>query len=71
LDKIKNQKFLIFKFQLIFYELKNFDRIKEYIKKYLNFSTVRWGIKYKYKNKFLYSDNLDDYLFLQKNFNLI
>jgi len=66
--KIKNQNFFIFRLKLILYELKNLDRIKEYFKKYLNFGTVRWGIKYKRNNKIIYSDNLKDYLFLQNKF---
>lgn len=66
--KIKNQNFFIFRIKLILYELKNLDRINEYFKKYLNFGTVRWGIKYKTNNKIIYSDNLKDYLFLYNKF---
>jgi len=40
------------------------DRIREYIKKYINIGNVRWGIKLKINKKYLYVDN-------EKNFQKI
>lgn len=62
--KFNEQEFLIFKLKLLFYELKNMDRVREYIKKYINIGNVRWGIKLKINNKYLYIDN-------EKNFQKI
>lgn len=62
--KFNEQKFMIFKLKLLLYEFKNIDRIREYIKKYVNIGNVRWGIKLKINNKYLYIDN-------EKNFKKI
>ena len=62
--KVNEQKFLIFKLKLLYYEFKSMDRIREYIKKYINIGNVRWGIKLKINNKYLYTDN-------EKNFKKI
>ena len=62
--KINEQKFLIFKLKLLYYEFKSMDRTREYIKKYINIGNVRWGIKLKINKKYLYVDN-------EKNFQKI
>ena len=69
LQKLKEQKFLKFKFKLLFYEIRNLDRIVEYIKKCSGFGVVRWGIKLKINNKFLYIDSSKNFKLVNSFFN--
>ncbi len=64
--KLNQQKYLRFIFLLLLYELKNFDRIREYFKKYSKVGQINWGIKFKIKNKVYYLDSFRNFKLVEK-----
>ena len=64
IKKLNEQKFLIFKIKLILYEIKNFDRLKQYFIKYFTNRKVEWGLKINHTNRALI---LNDY----RKFNIV
>lgn len=64
--KLNEQKFLIFKLKLILYELKNFDRIKQYFIKYFSNKKIEWGLKISHKNRTLVLKNFEEFRLVLK-----
>ena len=68
-NKLRDQKFLIFQLKLIIYELKNFDRIKQYFNKYFSNSKIEWGLKVAHINKVVILKNDREFKFIVKKIN--
>ena len=64
--KLNQQKYLKFIILLFLYELKNFDRIREYFKKYSKLGKINWGIKFKIKNKVYHLDSSQNFKLIEK-----
>ncbi len=64
--KLKDQKFFIFQYKLILYELKNFDRIRQYFIKYFSNKKVEWGLKVSNDNRTIILKNDKEFKLILK-----
>lgn len=69
LKKLREQRFFIFQLKLITYEIKNFDRVRQYFIKYFSNKKIEWGLKIYHINRIITLKNDIEFKLVSKKIN--